>query len=445
MHFSIETGINDDQKQAAEQLGISVSMLSKWKKNQYLWFSLEQLKSSAVKKLHQLQPTHAWFPEACDELYMRFLFKRNVDGFAADGYWLRSEMTKIVEEMKPAGWDKFVCSRGWLFNWVNRYNLSSQAKTDKKSNSTLARLPLLMEFFDKIRFAQRMGPRVCDHGFFHPCCIWNVDQIPMPFSLNPKRSYNTKGQPCWIAKVGKSGLDKRQCSVQLTLRAEGEQFVHPVIVFKGCICPSRAERAELDKLKNIQWGFQPKAWADRHFLTWWLASFVKHLKAHGQDGKFHLLVLDNLSGQRMESFQEEAMRNRIFPLFTSPDCTDVLQPVDHHVGAWLKYCMGRFYAVELGLSLNEWRGHGTNKSLSSARRRVLMATWLDHSWAILKTKSKFIRAAFESTGCLIKLDGSHQIKIRQLDDLLFPFFPPFEVIVTDSSASCCPFSVCHSI
>ena len=422
--FTLERGLNNTDQQVAEELGIPPSCLSKWHTKQFLWYELYEIHLAKLKKMQKLQPSHASFPEAADELFGRFTHRRRAFGLPSDGYWPRAEMLDILKETKPKGWKKFKCSKGWLYNWVNRYNLSSQVKTDKKSNSAFARLPLIMQFFDQIRRAQLLGPACSEYGFFDPRYIWNCDQIPMPFALNPRRSYNPRGQPCWIAKVGPSGLDKRQCTVHLTLRAEGDQIVPPVIIFRGLSCPTKAERAALDKLKNIRWAFQPKAWADQYFSGWWLQTFIRDLADHDIGSKDHMLIMDNLSAQRMHAFQEMAMKSRILPVYTSPGCTDVLQPVDHHVGAWLKYMMGRFYATELELDLNNWRNHADSKALSSTRRRIFMATWLDLSWQILKKKAQFIRSAFESTGCLIKLDGTHNIKIRQLEADLIPTFQP---------------------
>jgi hypothetical protein len=76
-----------------------------------------------------------------------------------------------------------------------------------------------------------------------PCHIWNTDQIPMPFTLNPNRSHNVRNTPCWIAVVGPSGLDKRQATVQLTIWADGAQVAPPLIIFRGggCIQPEEKD------------------------------------------------------------------------------------------------------------------------------------------------------------------------------------------------------------
>ncbi len=42
-----------------------------------------------------------------------------------------------------------------------------------------------------------------------------------------------QGQPCWIAVVGPSGLEKRMATIHPTIRAAGEQIMPCFIFFKG--------------------------------------------------------------------------------------------------------------------------------------------------------------------------------------------------------------------
>ena len=57
----------------------------------------------------------------------------------------------------------------------------------------------------------------------------------MPFILDTKRTYQeiqpNNMEKIWIAEPG-SGLDKRQCTIQVTTRAEGEQ-PNIAIIFRG--------------------------------------------------------------------------------------------------------------------------------------------------------------------------------------------------------------------
>ena len=60
-----------------------------------------------------------------------------------------------------------------------------------------------------------------------------MDQTPLPFVLEDNKCYDTKAvDEVWCA-TGQSGLDKRQCTVQLTMFADSGTRLPPLIVFKG--------------------------------------------------------------------------------------------------------------------------------------------------------------------------------------------------------------------
>ena len=58
----------------------------------------------------------------------------------------------------------------------------------------------------------------------------------------------------------KCGLDKRQATLQLCIRAGGEQNVKPAIIFRGKGNVSPAEKATYDKGVDVY--FQKSAWMD---------------------------------------------------------------------------------------------------------------------------------------------------------------------------------------
>jgi hypothetical protein len=409
------------QYEVAAELGIPDSLLSKWKLSADVFWALANDKAGKAGPYSKLRIIPAKYPVHETELFLRFIYRRVMHGLPADQYWLKSEFTIILTQSRPEGYGKFKYSNGWLQGFLRRFSLSSQLRTEKKCVSVLARVGQLQNFFQSIRTVQRISPAICEFGCFPPTHIWNTDQIPMPFSLNPNRSYNVRNTPCWIAVVGPSGLDKRQATVQLTIRADGAQVAPPLIIFRGGGCIRPEEKDALNKLTNIRWTFQNKAWADERICLEELERLAEAIKKHCPG--LHLLILDNLSSQRTLRYRERAAELGIFPLFTPAGCTDLVQPVDHHVGAWLKYAMKQFYKYDLAMNINCWRNFKHNKSLSASNRRVLLATWLSQAWTILSTKTEFLRSAFDSCGVLIKLDGSHKIKIRELAQDFFPPFP----------------------
>ena len=59
------------------------------------------------------------------------------------------------------------------------------------------------------------------------------DQTPLPFVLDDGKTYANKGSSEVWCISGSFGLDKRQCTVQLTIFADGVPRVRPLVIFRG--------------------------------------------------------------------------------------------------------------------------------------------------------------------------------------------------------------------
>ena len=112
-----------------------------------------------------------------------------------------------------------------------------------------------------------------------------------------------------------------------------------------------------------------------------------------------MLVLDNLIGIHTSNSTIRSMtKDRTFPVFPPPNCTDLVAPINHHVGALLKQRMKKSNAAALMRNWDTWRTKENNGSLCAKRRRMMMAGWLEEAWNELREDSDFIRSSFESTG-----------------------------------------------
>ena len=101
-------------------------------------------------------------------------------------------------------------------------------------------------------------------GYFKPKQRLNVDQSPLPFVIDVKKTYEyiepgDKYHNTWISQPG-SGLDKRQCSLQVMFRPEGKQ-PPPAIIFRGCgLRISQDEKMAWHP--NVKVFFQKNTWMD---------------------------------------------------------------------------------------------------------------------------------------------------------------------------------------
>jgi hypothetical protein len=402
------------QQDVAHELGIHPSMLSRWASKADDYFSELAKGRPHLEKMHPGPPPQ--YPQQEEELFTQFIIRRKFYGLAVDGYWLRAEFLRLLEKYHGAtAAEDFRFSNGWVYRFCCRYDITSQCKTDKKSLSALDRIDAITRFHSHMRWLQNLSPGITqwepEWGSYPPRYIWNADHVPLPFCVNLKRSLNPKGEPCWIAAVGASGLDKRQATIHPCIRADGEQVMDIFIIFRGKGCISEEERKALDALPNIKWCFERCAWANGKYSRKWLRYFCKVVqdKCPGE----HLLLLDDLSAQKSPAFNQYAIDHKVLPVPIPPGCTDLLQPVDHGVGALLKSIMKIFYAAELEVNYDARRHYSSSKALHPSQRRILMATWLSHAWGLVRTKQDLLSSTFSST-VLVRRDGTHNLKIKGL-------------------------------
>ena len=88
-------------------------------------------------------------------------------------------------------------------------------------------------------------------GCFTPTECINVDPSPLPLALDVKKTYDyvepkDKHHNTWISQPG-SGLDKRQCSLQVMFLVTGKQ--PPIsIIFRGKGMPISKMKKKLGNL-----------------------------------------------------------------------------------------------------------------------------------------------------------------------------------------------------
>ena len=134
-----------------------------------------------------------------------------------------------------------------------------------------------------------------------------MDQTPLPFVLDDGKTYADKGSSEVWCVSGSSGLDKRQCSVQLIIFADGVPCVRPLVIFCGKgLRIIRKEQEAWDR--RVQVAFQPKAWCDESMMKKWISEQSGNIFINppttGSTGKF--LVADVHRAQQNRWCQSSA-------------------------------------------------------------------------------------------------------------------------------------------
>ena len=165
-----------------------------------------------------------------------------------------------------------------------------------------------------------------------------MDQVPLPFVNDQETTYADKGfSSVWIAQPG-SGLDKRQSTLQLCIRPEGDQTVKPAIVFRGTgVRVGEDERQMYDDRVDVY--FQKKAWLDQDVnIQWTKRTFLPNIP---DKTKENVLFCDNANFQLSKEFHSLCRNEGNTVIYLLPDNqTDKVQPIDQGYGRLMKKKIG---------------------------------------------------------------------------------------------------------
>ena len=236
-----------------------------------------------------------------------------------------------------------------------------------------------------------------------PKNTYNVDQVPLPFVNEQDKTYDTLGaKQVWVSQPS-SGLDKRQTTLQLCIRADGEQNVKPALIFRGKGHVATEDKGKYDK--RVDMYFQQNACMDEEISMQWVQGTLN--SGIGND-KEKVLFADNVGFQESQQFHETCRNQTNTTVYMLPENhTDKIQPIDAGCGWMMK--------VKTGAAMKTWLEEENNldkwEYRLSAKDRISMTQWTGESWSQLSNDQTFLMRLFEKTGCLLTGDGSSDVKI----------------------------------
>ena len=87
-----------------------------------------------------------------------------------------------------------------------------------------------------------------------------MDHVPLKFLIDQASTYDTIGtKKVWILQPS-SGLDKRQATLQLCIRADGDQNAKSALVFRGKGNITSLEKQSYNERVDVY--FQQNSWMD---------------------------------------------------------------------------------------------------------------------------------------------------------------------------------------
>ena len=407
----------------ADKYGIHKSVLSKWKSQENKIvaendsskahshnFRNRSCASTRTRK-RLTAPGKSTFLQAQQKLFKDFKSRRSL-GLKVSRKWLRIRMKQCIESIDGIeAAEKFKGSQNWLNAFMKRHSISIRRRTNKKRIGNSDKLPVIQRFHKQLRKSvssqRKRESKSYDlkWGRWLPKKRYNVDQVLLPFVVDQSSTFEEKGsKSVWVRQVG-SGLDKRQCTLQLCIRPEGSQ-IPPAIIFRGAGNVKQDEKARYDQRVHVY--FQKNAWMDGEVTKSW----VENTFAPNVDkAEENVLFLDNLSCQVSEDFYKECSVKANTVLYTlPPEETDKVQPIDQGEGYLIKKLIGAELDkyLEVEANYDKWCS-----GLTAGERRVLITKWVANAWETINLKyPNFRRKLFLKTGLLMTADGSGDEHIR---------------------------------
>lgn len=118
----------------------------------------------------------------------------------------------------------FKFSDGWFTAFKKRQGISYRSTTNVSQKTPRDYEKIIREFHRNIRSLAKKGEKKGPLGQYELRDIGNMDQTPLPFTFNSGKGYNDTGSKTVWHRGAASGLEKRQCTAQLTVFANGESL-----------------------------------------------------------------------------------------------------------------------------------------------------------------------------------------------------------------------------
>ena len=260
------------------------------------------------------------------------------------------------------GNDSLRLPKSVVTRFIKNYKIKLRRVQRKKTVNKLEYLPKMMTWHTTLREGLiKMGGQLLYYdkkwGRFEPKRRFNVDQVPVPFAIDTKSTYEVnvpkgdrRNHHVWVAHRG-SGLEKRQCTLQVCIFPESK--VRIAMIFRGS-----GKRISSNQIKayhpdvDVYW--PGNAWADTTFSVEWVKQTLKE-EIKQLDRKEFVLFCDNLTAQVSDEFLQAFREINEIVWFGPSGATDSWQPVD--------CCIGRMLKQNISRIQDDWLEHDNNVDL----------------------------------------------------------------------------------
>jgi hypothetical protein len=368
------------------------------------------------------------FPEMERQVTQLFKEKRAL-GRRIGEKWLYRQARLAFEELYPhkvtivngkKEFNGMQFSEGW-FNGFKKRNYISLREPTKKAQVVPA------DFKPQIINWLQFNCRAQAKHSLELSEIANMDQTPLQFDFLSSKTYAFKGEKAIFVKSARSGWDKRQCTLQILVHADGKPRCKPLLIFHGVSdkrqYPKWSTLKKEYKLydKRVAVMFNPKAWSNTYLMVEWICHHYTpstnylFFQRNSTQRPPRFLSLDVFSGQKTQEVIDSFKSIKCTTSFIPSGTTSFLQVCDTTINHALKSRIEELADVYIDQNEREW----VEGKYSISDRRVLLTTWVGQTWEYMHQEdSDMIRGAFKKVGLGLPIDGSQDHRLESKTSLM---------------------------
>jgi transposase len=334
---------------ACDTLNIDKSMVHRWQKQ------MDKFREQHNKKAKSLSQGPKSSLARIETSLLRYIFEQREQAMAVTRTMMLCQACRLDREFKAKSYG---AQKSIIRRLVERNRLVYRMGTH-----TSQRHPSETEE-EGLDFLEHIRPKVAnrDQRF-----VLNMDQTPIPFSYDEKRSLAMTGVK--TVHIRKSTNDTKRATCAITITASGHELT-PLLVFKGTPNGRIAKKEFKSFPKKILYACQENAWMDEKVMLFWVEKILKPYVLLAPFGVVPILFLDSYRCHMMQSVVGAIEKLGVEVEHIPGGCTYLCQPVDVGYNKPLK---GNIRRQWIQWMIEEGVVHGTTRPPT----RELIAGWVE--------------------------------------------------------------------
>lgn len=300
------------QRAACEDVNIHHTMYGVWAKKTQ---EMQHARNNKARSLCPGPPSVVLQPMQ-DEL-LRFIFELREQGMPVS----ISMVASRASQLSPAFSQKSRTAKSSAARrFVRSHSLVHRLGTHESQRSPAETAADAMDFMTTVA-----RPKVLDQATRHPDYILNMDQTPIPFTYNAKKTLEVVGRR--TVHVRKSTNDTKRATFAMTVTASGK-VLKPLLVFKGAPNGRIVKNEFPGYTRDVIYACQDNAWMDERVMLMWISKVLEPYIAMAPEGIVPILFLDSYRCHMMASVITTIQDLGVEVEHIPGGCTPLCQPVD---------------------------------------------------------------------------------------------------------------------